>query len=85
MQLEDLDRRLQRIEKLAEIGAKSVLTIEEAVFLTGLSKGYLYRLTSSSEIPHYKPSGGKLYFKKSEIEDWLLRNRQHTTGDKLTC
>ena len=35
----------------------------------------LYRLTSSCQIPHYKPSGKQIYFDRSEIEEWLKRNR----------
>ena len=30
------------------------------------------------EIPYYKPNGGKVFYKRSEIESWLLRNRKDT-------
>ena len=40
-----------------------------------LSKSHIYKLTYSHQIPHYKPSGKQVYFDRSEIEEWLKRNR----------
>jgi len=81
MELIDIEKRLLGIEKLFTIREKPVLTIEEAALYTGLSKAYIYKLTSASQIPHYKPSGGRIYFKKTELEAWMLRNRQHTAEE----
>lgn len=75
--LEQIKERLDKIEELTLIGAKSVLNLEETVRLTGLSKGQLYRLTSNRKIPHYKLNR-KLFFRKSEVEEWLLSNRVQT-------
>lgn len=63
--------RLDRIERLALIGAKSILSLDEAILYTGFSKSFLYRMTSTRMIPHFKRNG-KLYFKKSELEEWIL-------------
>jgi predicted DNA-binding transcriptional regulator AlpA len=63
--------KLEQIGKLALIGAKTVLDFDEAILFTGLSRGHLYRLTSGRQIPHFKKNR-KLYFKKSELEDWML-------------
>ena len=46
-----------------------------------ISRSHLYKLTSASLIPHYKPSWKMLYFKKSEIDDWALRNRVKTNQE----
>lgn len=75
-----LNARLDRIERLTLIGAKAVLNIDEAVLLTGLSKGYLYRLTSQQRIPHFK-KGRTLYFKKAELEAWLLEHKIPTLAE----
>lgn len=75
-----LNARLDRIERLTLVGAKEVLNIDEAVLLTGMSKGHIYRLTSSQEIPHFK-KGRKLYFKKSELEEWLLDCKVMTANE----
>jgi excisionase family DNA binding protein len=76
-----LTERLARIESLVMSGTKEVLTIDECSAYTGYSKNHLYRLTSQRAIPFYKPMGGTIYFRKSEIEDWLLRNRQATEAE----
>lgn len=72
--------RLDRIERLALIGSKNVLDLEETAVLTGLSKGHLYRLTSDRQIPHFKKNR-KLYFSKKEVEDWMLEHRVQSESD----
>ena len=73
-------QRFDRLEQLTLIGAKPVLNLEETVLFTGLSKGHLYRLTSEKQIPYYKKCR-KLYFKKSELEAWLLERRVSTQAE----
>lgn len=80
MALQTIDTRLDRIERLTLISAKAVLDIDEASLFTGFSKGHLYRLTSERHIPHYKKNR-KLYFKKSELETWLLEDKVMTAED----
>ena len=60
---------------------KPILTLEEASQYTGLSKSHMYRHTSAGNIPFYKPEGRKIYFKKSELEEWMLRNRQSSNEE----
>ena len=75
---------LENIEHLLRAQSlqnKTVLTIDEVAEFTGLSKLYLYKLTSKNEIPHSKPNGKNVFFNKSEIENWLLRNRQATNEE----
>jgi len=76
-QIEDLKLKIENIEKLF-LTQKNVLNFSELKLYTNLSESYLYELTSSGGIPCYKPNGKKLYFKKQEIEDWLLSNRKAT-------
>ena len=33
-------------------------------------------MTSKKQIPHFCPQGKKLYFKRAELDEWLLRNRK---------
>ena len=73
--------RLDAIERYALLGAKQVLTIGDVALLTGLSKGYLYKLTCARQIPHYKPNGKQMYFDRAEIEDWMRQNRVNTTSE----
>ena len=70
--------RLEKIERLLEsqnLLQKEVLNLNEAALYLELSTSHLYRLTSTGCIPFYKPNGKKLYFKRLELDQWLLRNR----------
>ena len=55
---------------------KAALTIDEAAAFLNLSKNYVYKLVHLKKIPHYKPMAGRLFFKPSELEAFLFRNRQ---------
>lgn len=82
-----IEQRLEKIEHLLaaqSLQNKTVLNIDEVAQFTGLSKLYLYKLTSKNEIPHSKPNGKNVFFNKSEIENWLLRNRQATNEELET-
>ncbi len=59
----------------AVLSNKQTLNLEEAAAFTGLTTSYLYKLTSTQEIPHYKPRGKMLYFDRSELETWLRQGR----------
>lgn len=72
--LQDLSNKLDRITELTLIGAKTVLNLEETALFTGMSVGHIYRLTSGKQIPHFKKNR-KLYFKKAELEDWMLEQK----------
>lgn len=67
--------KLNNIERYSLLAAKNVLSIDDVVLLTGLSKSYLYRLTSTKQIPYYKPNGKLAYFDRKEIEKWMLQGR----------
>ena len=76
----EIIERLERIEKSVLL-SKNVLTLDEAVLFTGLAKSYLYKLTASGKIPHYKPSGKLIYFDRAELEKWMLRNPVKTAEE----
>ncbi len=78
--MDDIKRQLDRIEQYAGIASKEVLDLEEAITYTGCARSTLYRLTSAKEIPHYK-LGQALRFKKSELDEWLTRNRVATNRE----
>ncbi|MGY5848380.1 helix-turn-helix transcriptional regulator [Salegentibacter sp. HM20] len=68
-----LEEKLDRIESLL-LGSKQVLTLEEACDYTGISRSYLYKLTSAGIIPHSKPNGKMIFFDINLLNEWLLRN-----------
>jgi len=72
-----LQNVLDRLDILtsAVLSNKQTLNIDEAAAFTGLAVSYLYKLTSTQEIPHYKPRGKMLYFDRSELETWLRQGK----------
>ena len=60
---------------------KEILTTEEAAKFLSVSKSYLYKQTSAQAIPHYKPTGKRCYFKRSELEAWILAGRISTKSE----
>ncbi len=78
------EQRLLAVEdglKQMGIVQKSVLTFEEAASYMGMSRSYLYKLTATKQIPHYKPGGKMLFFERAELEAWLLSRRVDTTDE----
>ncbi len=73
----ELAQRLDRIERLLAT-QKKVLNFDEVCDYTGISKSYLYKLTSQNKIPFSKPNGKVIFFEKEELDKWLLLNRQKT-------
>jgi excisionase family DNA binding protein len=55
----------------------NLLSISEASKYTHLAKQTLYGLTSRREIPFIK-KGKKLYFKRMELEAWIMEGRKLT-------
>ena len=78
-----LDRlnRLEELIKEQSLSQKEVLNFTEATIYLELSASHLYKLTSGGTIPFYKPNGKKIYFKRSELNNWLLSNRQQTNTE----
>lgn len=69
--------RLDRIEKLLT-AQKEVLTFDEACEYSGISRSYLYKLTSSGMIPHSKPNGKMIFFERGALVSWLLQNKRRS-------
>ena len=80
--------RLDRIEKaIASLNITNPIPVNNAPMdvkdlseYLKLSVSAIYKLTSTSEIPHYK-SGKRLYFKKEDIDEWIFSHRIKTRDD----
>jgi excisionase family DNA binding protein len=76
-----LDQRIEAIHKLIAqqtLANKEHMSLEETATYMGVSKSFLYKLTSQRKIPFYRPGSKLIFFKKSEIDIFLLSNRQNT-------
>ena len=49
--------------------------------LLGYSIKSIYFLTSTRKIPHYKPNGRKIFFKKDEINHWISKGKIKTDDE----
>ena len=78
--------RLERIENLIKelSGERTdddiILDVKQASKYIHLSVSRTYKFTSEKEIPHYK-KGKRLYFKKTELRDWLMTTKIKTRAD----
>ena len=60
---------------------KELLTFNEALVYMGVSKSFLYKLTHQEKISFSKPSGKLIYFKKSDLDNWMLQNKNEGIND----
>ena len=80
MSILQIDERLDKIEKLL-LSNKKVLTFEEACDYSGISRSYMYKLTSGKTIPHSCPNGKMLFFDKDKLDSWLLQNERKSVQE----
>ena len=73
--------KVTRIELLLAKGKgsddqfKQMLTTNEAAEYMGVSLSTMYKMTHRRELPVYKPSGGKVYLKREDINTYLSKHR----------
>jgi excisionase family DNA binding protein len=78
IKMEQLLNELKEIRKLIHYSTSDqdqMLTVPEAALYIKRSVSNLYKLTSGKQIPYYCPSGKKIYFKRSDLDEWLLKNK----------
>lgn len=72
---QEIKEQLDRIEQYSMIAAKNMLNIKEAAIILNMTvDGVRYNVRNNT-LPYYKPNAHRLYFKKSELEDWMMQNR----------
>lgn len=52
------------------LAAKELVTLADAAQFLGLKKSYLYKLTSTKQIPFYKYGGRLIAFDLAELQTW---------------
>lgn len=75
-----IEERLERMERLLVIGTKNVLNTAEAALMLGVSESRVRHLCCERRLPYYKQCG-KTYYRKQEIEDWMLAERIPTDNE----
>jgi excisionase family DNA binding protein len=57
------------------IRSKEVMSLREAAQYMNISKSFLYKLTCSRAISFSKPGAKIIFFKRSDLDEWMLTNR----------
>lgn len=57
--------------------ANELITLEEAARFLGLKKSYLYKLTSTKQIPFYKYGGRVIAFDPAALQAWRAARLQY--------
>ena len=60
---------------------KDFLNSQDAASYLDISLDQLYKLNADGKIPTYRPSGGKIYYLKSDLFEWVLKGRRATVKD----
>jgi excisionase family DNA binding protein len=71
-------KKLEKIHKTLReqtILKKEILSIAEAAAYLSISTSAIYKKTSNGEIPFYKPNGKQVYFKKIDLDKYVLQNK----------
>ncbi|TKC01397.1 helix-turn-helix transcriptional regulator [Pedobacter cryotolerans] len=71
---------LERIEALL-LNQKQILNIDEFCRYTGFSKSFAYKLTSAKRLPFSCPNGKLIFFRKPDVDNFLLANPVSSTDD----
>lgn len=50
--------------------------INNAIVILSISKSKLYKMVGLNEIPYAKQGPKKLLFKVTDLQEWLIQNRQ---------
>ena len=74
-------KRLDSIDEKIREGTDEYLTLQQAAEYLGYKPSYMYKLTHRRLIPFYKPTNKKIYFKKSDLDAWIKRNRQKSKSE----
>ena len=71
--MEEIKAMLDELIYRHNFCTKNVLNVEEAAKFMDVSTKYIYKLTRTKVLPHYKNEFGKIFFKRVELEEWMTK------------
>ena len=77
-QLQDIIEYLDKIRMLFRMSIKEVYNLDETCELTQFTKSKIYRDTSQNEIKFTKHFGKTLQFRKRDLVEYMLKEKQDT-------
>ncbi|MFZ5517676.1 MAG: helix-turn-helix domain-containing protein [Candidatus Zhuqueibacterota bacterium] len=78
--MNEFDYALSEIKRLIEKEEKPFLSIVEASEYLGISRNTLYGYTSKGILQYYKLQGRKIYFKREDLNNFVLNEKNYNTN-----
>lgn len=68
-----LDKLLSRVDQLIGMlfHLKGTFTVEDAALYLGVTPSHLYKLVRKYDIPHSRPTNGRIFFNKEDLDKWI--------------
>lgn len=68
-----LDKLLSRVDQLIGMlfHLKDTFTVEDAALYLGITSSHLYKLMRKYDIPHSRPTNGRIFFNKEDLDKWI--------------
>lgn len=60
---------------------KEILSVKEACLYMDISQSYIYKLTHGKILPYSCPNGKKIYFRKEDLNNWMMQNHQFSKNE----
>lgn len=73
----ELENSIQRIT----FGQKKILNHKEAALYLSISDSYLHKLRKASKVAYYQPNGKLIYFKREDLDSYMMQNRHRDISE----
>lgn len=79
-----LDKLLSRVDQLISMlfHLKGTFTVEDAALYLGITSSHLYKLMRKYDIPHSRPTNGRIFFNKEELDQMDKVTYGHRAGNR---
>ena len=74
-------RRIEGILLMQDLVKKKHLNVKETALYLGVSVSKVYKLSHENKISYFKPDGKLIFFKKSDLDQYLFRNKIKSNDD----
>lgn len=68
-----LDKLLSRVDRIIGMffHLKGTFTVEDAAMYLGITPSHLYKLVRKYDIPYSRPTNGRIFFCKEDLDKWI--------------
>lgn len=73
--------RLDEMERRIMTTSDVFMNVRQTAEYLGFRPSYVYKLSHYRIIPFYKPTRKKLFFKKSDIDTWIMSKKKNSISE----